>query len=517
MPMIKAMYMLRRGKGILVLLLLALVLSSSLFPEEKVIELGKDALWKDISSWDGVVTEPGRWGFRDIVLSGSSYEPDEATDLLLHFDGPSGRDFLGKYRYSGNAPVLGTGSALGKGCAEFSGSSPAGSLNSAAGALFASGTLWDDFALEFWLRPAALSSGEVVLSWEGARKGEKGLIPQSFRCRIADRKIVWDMDGLLSMPDGTYASRELAGRTLILPREWHHHLLRYDSRTGLMEYVLDGSLEAVAHVTDTGREDGAPAMIRLGTAPSDGLSLAPHFTGWMDELRISRTFVENPMVSRLQDASGIAMTRILDLGNPETRILRIESDQTRPKDTDISFALRITDTMEEAYHPGSTHWVPFLPNSPLAEEVRGRYLQIRMELFPDGTFSLGPRLSSVRIVFEPNLPPNPPSLVTAETGNGRVVLHWKTVNEPGVAGYRIYYGNRPGNYLGTGSARGDSPVDAGQAEEDPQRKNWKRLEIAGLENGKLYYFSIVAYDSSGTPQISRFSQEVSARPQRVLP
>jgi hypothetical protein len=517
MPMIGIMYTHRSGKGTLFRLLLLAALSSPLFPSEKAIELGKDALWQDVSSWDGAATEAGRWGFLDIVLSGNSYEPDGTTDLLLHFDGPSHPDQLGKYRYASSHPVSGGSPVFGTGSAEFSGSGSARTLATAAGSLFHPGAVWDDFTIELWLCPAALSDGEVALSWEGARKGEAGMRSQAFRCRIEDRRIVWDLDSLFALPGDEFLSRELRGRSLLLPREWHHHLLRYDSRTGLLEYLLDGSLEAVAHVTSTGHEQGAPAVARLGTLPSGGLSLAPRFVGWMDELRISRRFVENPTVSKLRQSSGVVVTRILDLGNPGSRILRIEGDFMKPADTDIAFAMRTADTLEDAYHPAAPQWMPFRTGIPLPEEARGRYLQIRMELFPDGTYNNSPRLSSLRIVFEPNLPPSPPALLTAEAGNGKAILHWKAVSEPAVAGYRIYYGNAPRNYLGVGSAQGDSPIDAGQAEDDPQRRNWKRLEIQGLENGKLYYFAIVAYDSSRTPQISRFSQEVNARPQRVLP
>jgi hypothetical protein len=77
-----------------------------------------------------------------------------------------------------------------------------------------------------------------------------------------------------------------------------------------------------------------------------------------------------------------------------------------------------------------------------------------------------------------------------------------------VKGYRVYYGEAPGSYLGGDAANGTSPIDAGDS---------TRLEITGLSNGKLYYFAIVAYDDSEPPQRSSFSQEVSARPSRIYP
>ena len=61
--------------------------------------------------------------------------------------------------------------------------------------------------------------------------------------------------------------------------------------------------------------------------------------------------------------------------------------------------------------------------------------------------------------------------------------------------------------MGTGSDQGDSPIDVG---------NVDRFQITGLDNGKLYYFSIVAYDSSTPPHLSEFAEEKSARPSEVL-
>jgi len=72
-----------------------------------------------------------------------------------------------------------------------------------------------------------------------------------------------------------------------------------------------------------------------------------------------------------------------------------------------------------------------------------------------------------------------------------------------VRGYLVYYGTSPGNYHGTGAGRGPSPIDAGSATE---------LDLEGLENGRLYFFAVVCYDSTDPPHRSAFSVEVSARP-----
>ena len=71
-------------------LLLCLLLTAASLPGlEKTIELGREGLWGDMVSLQGVTMLPGRWGFQDLALTGGAYTPDSATEFLLHFDSPA--------------------------------------------------------------------------------------------------------------------------------------------------------------------------------------------------------------------------------------------------------------------------------------------------------------------------------------------------------------------------------------------------------------------------------------------
>ena len=96
----------------------------------------------------------------------------------------------------------------------------------------------------------------------------------------------------------------------------------------------------------------------------------------------------------------------------------------------------------------------------------------------------------------------------AEAGNGKVHLYWNSVNEDDLGGYFVYYGSQPGNYRGNDSDLGPSPINVGRI---------SQVEVTGLSNSRLYYFSVVAYDATDPPHRSLFSREVSARPSRLLP
>jgi hypothetical protein len=73
------------------------------------------------------------------------------------------------------------------------------------------------------------------------------------------------------------------------------------------------------------------------------------------------------------------------------------------------------------------------------------------------------------------------------------VLNWDDNNEPDLAGYRVYYGTSPSNYL--------QPKGQGLVATDTT------YTVAGLSGGVRYYFAVTSYDGSGNE--SNYSLEVS--------
>jgi hypothetical protein len=479
---------------------------------ENSIELGKEHLWSDMRTLDGVMRVDGRWGFKDLALTYGEYVPDSSTELLLHFDSEADTETGGAYRFIDAGPrIQNKVFALGGGSALFNGKQAGIGLEAPPGALFAPGAVWGDVSIEFWLYPATLSNGETVLSWSGTAKtskqGQPSLTAQSMRCFIRDRQLVWDFQNFFTLPTGERLPVILNGTRKLLPRVWHHHLLRFNARDGLLEYMIDSVPEAIAHVTDTGSETGSIAVPRLGLEEAGPLTLGAGFTGFLDELRISRRVVQDPMIKRFAGTTGTATSNIIDLGFTATRISRIESVYDTPGDSGVEFYYQASDVWQNPkLLKTPTDWVPFTPPGDFKDTLRGRYIQLMIVLYPDGTRNLTPHVSSLRVVYEPNEPPAPPAGLMATAGNGKVTLSWRAVNELDVKGYMVYYGSSPHNYLGTGAEEGDSPVDVGTK---------TSIEISGLTNGSLYYFAVVAYDDSVPPQKSDFSAEVSSRPSRI--
>ena len=91
------------------------------------------------------------------------------------------------------------------------------------------------------------------------------------------------------------------------------------------------------------------------------------------------------------------------------------------------------------------------------------------------------------------------SLALAACGGGdsgdsnSATLSWDAVSDPGLSGYRIYYGTAPGTY---DQARG-SGYEVGAT---------TTFTVTGLAAGRRYYFVATAFDASNNE--SPYSNEV---------
>ncbi len=476
-------------------LALALLLAPhGISARDAALVFGRTDAWQDFPDMRGATTVPGRWGDDDIVLAHAEYVPEAGTDLLLHFSSERPVDVASRYSVTGGNYLSAEKPALlGEACAAFLSPANAIHLVGRDGALFSSGVMWRDFSIEFWLYSAGLRDGETIISWSGERWQEDRIEPQRIRCAVANRRLEWKLENLFSRADGSGMSVSMKGLTPLLPREWHHHLLRFDSSLGLLEYLVDGVPEAVTYTTETGREGGSVALPVIGTTDARPLILGGNLNGFLDEVRITRTFVEHPSLTRFSPASGTATSRILDLGYSSTRISSIDAAYSRPADSEVFFYYRTAETMGSPSSIGGP-WIRFAPGANMGS-LHGRYLQIMVELFPDGALAGGPRVSEMTVRYEPDLPPAPPAKLFGEAGDTIARLYWTEVNEEDVAGYRVYYGTAPAAY--------HTWVDVGLQSSH---------EMTGLVNGRLYFFSVVAYDSADPPHRGAFSPEVSVRP-----
>ncbi len=473
------------------------------------IVVGGSRGWSSVGDFEGVVVASGLRNEPVLALSSASPAAGSDADLFLSFDGARAIDAAGRYAVSVPQSVSFAGerrARSGDGAALFAGAEGGISVSPKpfSDALFAPGRRIEDFSIEFWLFPANTENGEQILSWDAVRRGASGeSYFQRVRCLVSRNRIEWSFFDFFASPDGKDRMPiSLSSRGALVPRTWSHHLIRFDSSLGLVEYLVDGRTEAAAYATTSGGEGGERYLPIAGSSGS--FSLGPRFAGMMDEFKVSSSVARNPSLSRYPRAGGRATTVPLDLGTTNARISSLDADVNAPGTAEARFFLRTSDNR---YSWKDEDWIPVKLGAPLPRPLSGRWAQISCVLYPDGSGEISPVVEELRLSYEPDLPPPPPSLVTASAKDGAVELKWRASPDEDLGGYLVYFGENPGEYFGVSTSKGESPLDVG-------RKT--SFLVDGLRDGTLYYFAIAAYDRASPRHIGEFSRETTARPARTV-
>ena len=552
------------------------ILSGSVYGiGEKIITLGSDFSWTLAEKKQGltetsllrpypvlVLSEgtTGPAGTAGVFFPASRNEPDTSLDLSLSFDESRPVNFSDSrgcydvFVSADLAAVSAPWSRIGPGAALFPEASDRRMVTEAEvplvikprkTALFASGSHVRDFSIEFWLYPQTVENGGQILFWSSSMPDSRGgYANQQISCVSLKNRYQWVFGNFFFSPDEKIRKDISFSGPPVVPKTWSHHLVRFDADIGLLEYLVDGRLEALNYTTASGREGGDVYTPVIGE--NCRLELGSRFSGMMDEFRIHRNFYGNPSLAKYPSQGGRMETRTLDLGSADSRILKIEALGGRTSNSsgkirneyagsrslsfqdhsEIRFFVRMSNS---PYLWNNVPWVPVNPGEELPDAFRGRYIQAAADFYPGEDGETTPYLSEFRIIYRTAEPPPPPSQVMAIAKDGAVELSWKASASRDVGGYLIYYGTARGEYFGEhailGTESRSSPIDAG---------NRTTVRIDGLINGTLYYFAVAAYnrpDAAGKVvhepgrqvhepgrlvlEPGEFSREAAARPLRM--
>lgn len=145
-------------------------------------------------------------------------------------------------------------------------------------------------------------------------------------------------------------------------------------------------------------------------------------------------------------------------------------------------------------------WKAIKENTLISNCKQGRYFQIAFDVYPTKDGSASPVIHSIKLEYDRDTFAKPPIVLVAKGGDGYVDLSWSRSVDFDVKGYLVFFGDREGEYL-----LPSSPIDAEDA---------LALRIYNLDNGKLYFFSVAAYDENGKLCNGEFSKEVCMRPMK---
>ena len=496
-------------KGILSQKLVFLLLSLPLFSTPKSITIGGDNGWGEINEMSGEIigSKNGQFGYDAVELSTKTCGIDSNTDMLLTFDEDRFSDSAGNYTVLSSNLVPTLDSVKGEGAALSRGSKKGIILSGNKNSLFGKDGLAGSFTIEFWLCPSLAENGETVFSWRSSLNDDVHSEYQMISATFFNNHLEWVFNKIF-VP---YRFHEvhLAGWSTVVPNKWTRHTVSFDAESGLLEYLVDGRSECLAYITVNGHEYGTVCHPILGVKAK--LEICPDYVGKIDNFRILRTSTSRDSDDifltgneKYKMSGGRFVTKPL-LVSQSAKVEELEALMNVPSETDIRFYIRSGDNCYgwTDIYPA---WKEIVPGEKI-EGVKGLYFQLSAEFLPDGNGSKTPRLSEIVIKYDEQAEPLPPFAIAALPGNGSVTLNWSQSVDDNAGGYYVYYGNRPGEYLGRLAVEGSSPVNVG---------NVTSVTLTGLENGRIYYFAVSAYSKVDGRINGMLSKEVFARPSSRL-
>lgn len=471
---------------------------------EREIVVGGTAGWDDVRFARNVTFRPGRRDLDVAVLRDTAYLPRASTDLLLQFDDASVEDAAGNYSVlESDIDFTARNAQRGSYAARFLGSDTGIALSGGPLAAFRRGRVWDSFAVEFWLYPSRAHDSEGILRWRGGREVRGDLLDQRLTVELHRGHIRWRFENIFILPDFEPHEVELRSAREIVPNRWSHHRLEFDAGDGMLEYTVDGEPVAISYATDSGEPRDSVRLPHLGGDGTGLLRIGAGYSGLLDELRIEEFEPTESVLEKYPDRAGDLTTRAFDLDRSGATLRSIDLETLEPDNTGTALFMR-TGTSVDASGAPHGDWTPVELDDRLDGIRLERFVQFRIELHTDGRRSATPEVERLSMHYIPNRAPGPPGRLSVTEGDGRLSLSWRRAPGVDVQGYRVYYGTRSGEYFGDDAAEGVSPIDAGDT---------TSFELTGLENGRTYYVTVVAYDEVAD-DAGTAAQEVRGRPRQ---
>lgn len=497
-------------KKIIIFLFFCLALGQNFFAENKTIVLGGKRGWPELSSAEGVAFGRGRFGYEAVELSTNSRLVTGGTDLLLDFE-KSGdmeegfRDLAGKYSVEKNSLLLSPKSVMGHYSALSRGNGKGLVLSGNSDAIFGRQGGTGSWTIEFWLCPAIAENGEKVFEWHSSRIVDDYVLFQLIEASFFNNRMQWNFTNIFDGMTEKNGEVTLLSYSALIPNKWSHHEISYDEESGLLECKIDSRVEAIKYITEGGREGRTIFQPVLGEVST--INIAPAYTGCIDDFRILSQVTDSSNPRNLNydkyKIDGGRFESMPIMVTPGSVMNKLQILDNAPPQTEIRYYVRAG---ENFYNWSDTNpaWVQVKNNEDI-KNVKGRYFQVAADLYPDGAGKRTPSVTEIKINYTQVPLPTAPFRVKAAPGDSCVDLSWAYSVDENAGGYYIFYGNRPGEYLGTDADQGPSPIKV---------DNITSFRLTGLKNGAIYYFALSTYSKEEAQISGNLSSEVDARPGR---
>ena len=156
--------------------------------------------------------------------------------------------------------------------------------------------------------------------------------------RFQTENLFWELNNIFLTPELGPTQFKLHSAHSIIPKRWHHHMLRYDTSTGLLEYLVDGIPEDIVYTSSTAAETAEIFYPVIGAAKPSRFMVGRGYTGYIDELRITGEFSE-PDLNKYSLNSSTAVTDIIDLEYYDSRFFQLDAQSSLEGETQIYYLL----------------------------------------------------------------------------------------------------------------------------------------------------------------------------------
>ncbi|MBP5157491.1 MAG: fibronectin type III domain-containing protein [Treponema sp.] len=471
---------------------------------ERTVSLGGRDGWSLVDEEQNfrIVRGRGRYGYDCMTLDTNSRRLSSDTDLLIDFEGDDLEDRAGNYRVVTNSIMASGGAKMGKGAGLSRGNGGL-RLSGGRGALFGTTGFTTSFIIEFWLNPAVAENGEKVFSWRSSKNVGNSPIYQMMSASFYKNHLEWTFTNVFEGYEKDDGELSLSSYSTLIPDEWTHHAISYDVESGLLEYRINGRIEAMRYITSNGQELGGD-VYRCNLGVVADIDICPQYTGLIDDFHIRRSNESESAQAMRYDIydrdGGRFVTKPIKI-SPNAELVKVDALLDIPSQTDVMLYVRSGNNQFE-WTDSYPEWIPVTNHSQI-KNVKGLYFQLAVDLFPDGGGAVTPSVMNVALNFKEIDAPLPPFRVTAVASDSSVTLSWTYSVDKETGGYYVYYGERPGEYLGKEAVEGVSPINVG---------NLNSITFNGLKNGKIYYFAVAAYSNVNDKIMGVLSKEVYARP-----
>ncbi len=399
-----------------------------------------------------------------------------------------------------------------------------------------------DFTIEFWIQPVIFYTRNSIFKKISMLGGEK----RGVEVYLESGRLKASFFDLFEDEQGERHTITLSSLAPLTGQKWAHVSVSYEASTGRVALYLDNREQSVQFAADS-RSIWNASFQKLDRSP---IVIGDNYFGALDEVSISdrvlspeehpRTRLPSVHISdvsyRPTQRSGIAVSRVIDAGESSSGRFRYAADE--PPGTSIQFFIRTSEHafLADAPDAGPLAWKRI--RTATDSIPRFRFFQWKAVFNADPAGQLSPVLREVSLKNIELLPPSRPGglRVIEELSSGNsVCLEWRKIPDPEIeesGGYIVYYGLRPGEYLGSIRIQNGKAIRHISPERMPMTKEEKRRagfdqtgllrELSGrmrlvidnrtieenirgkrrgnmpfLREDRAYYFAVSAYTGEG--------------------